>query len=183
MMYYDQFNTGKRIQKLRRERYLTQEELAVRLNVSDRHLRSLESGEYIPSIDLFIEIAAYFDVTLDHLIMGKSLSDQEESLRNKLQQKRLTNQKLRLKLQRIMQKLSAIAEELYIKLRPSGQAALHCLFRGAFFCFCAQKNFFEKFRFYRIFRKSETSSQRCFHVKTGSMTSGFSSKKTGGTTS
>ena len=41
MMYYDQFNTGKRIQKLRRERYLTQEELAVRLNVSDRHLRSL----------------------------------------------------------------------------------------------------------------------------------------------
>lgn len=73
MMYYDQFNTGKRIQKLRRERYLTQEELAVRLNVSDRHLRSLESGEYIPSIDLFIEIAAFFDVTLDHLIMGKSL--------------------------------------------------------------------------------------------------------------
>ena len=68
MMYYDQFNTGKRIQKLRRERYLTQEELAVRLNVSDRHLRSLESGEYIPSIDLFIEIAAFLDVTLDHLI-------------------------------------------------------------------------------------------------------------------
>ena len=117
MMYYDQFNTGKRIQKLRRERYLTQEELAVRLNVSDRHLRSLESGEYIPSIDLFIEIAAYFDVTLDHLIMGKSLSDQEESLRNKLQQKRLTNQKLRLKLQRIMQKLSAIAEELLLGVR------------------------------------------------------------------
>ena len=112
MMYYDQFNTGKRIQKLRRERDLTQEELAVRLNVSDRDLRSLESGEYIPSIDLFIEIAAFFDVTLDHLIMGKSLSDQEESLRNKLQQKRMTNQKLRLKLQRIMQKLSAIAEEL-----------------------------------------------------------------------
>ena len=25
MMYYDQFNTGKRIQKLRRERYLMQE--------------------------------------------------------------------------------------------------------------------------------------------------------------
>ena len=62
MMYYDQFNTGKRIQKLRRERYLTQEELAVRLNVSDRHLRSLESWEHIPSIDLFIEIAAFFDV-------------------------------------------------------------------------------------------------------------------------
>ena len=42
MMYYDQFRTGKRIQKLRRERYMTQEELAVRLNVSDRHLRRSE---------------------------------------------------------------------------------------------------------------------------------------------
>lgn len=112
MMYYNQLETGKRIQKLRRERYLTQEELAIKLNISDRHLRSLERGEYTPSIDLFVEIAAFFDVTLDHLIMGKSLSDQEESLRNKLQQKRLANQKLRLKLQRIMQKLSAIAEEL-----------------------------------------------------------------------
>ena len=178
MMYYDQFNTGKRIQKLRRERYLTQEELAVRLNVSDRHLRSLESGEYIPSIDLFIEIAAFFDVTLDHLIMGKSLSDQEESLRNKLQQKRLTNQKLRLKLQRIMQKLSAIAEEL----RPSGQAVSHCLFRGAFFVFVLKK-LFEKFQFYRIFHKSEISIHRCFYIKTGSITSGFLNQKTGGTTS
>ena len=37
MMYYDQFDTGKRIQKLRRERYLTQEELAIKLNISDRH--------------------------------------------------------------------------------------------------------------------------------------------------
>ena len=111
-MYFDSYAVGKRIQHLRKVNGITQEELAVRLNVSDRHLRSLESGEYIPSIDHFIEIAAYFDVTLDHLIMGKSLSDQEESLRNKLQQKRLTNQKLRLKLQRIMQKLSAIAEEL-----------------------------------------------------------------------
>ena len=47
MMYYDQFNTGKRIQKLRRERYLTQEELAVRLNVSDRHLRSLVGSIFL----------------------------------------------------------------------------------------------------------------------------------------
>ena len=90
-MYFDSYAVGKRIQYLRKVNGITQEELAVRLNVSDRHLRSLESEEYIPSIDLFIEIAAFFDVTLDHLIMGKSLSDQEESLRNKLQQKRLTN--------------------------------------------------------------------------------------------
>ena len=108
MMYYNQLETGRRIQKLRRERYLTQEELAIKLNISDRHLRNLERGEYTPSIDLFVEI----DVTLDHLIMGKALSDHEEHLRNKLHQKRLANQKLSLKLQRVAQNLAAIAEEL-----------------------------------------------------------------------
>lgn len=112
MMYYNQLETGKRIQKLRRECYLTQEELAIKLNISDRHLRNLERGEYAPSIDLFVEIAAFFDVTLDYLIMGKALSDHEEHLRNKLHQKRLANQKLSLKLQRVAQNLAAIAEEL-----------------------------------------------------------------------
>lgn len=112
MMYYNQLETGRRIQKLRRERYLTQEELAIKLNISDRHLRNLERGEYTPSIDLFVEIAAFFDVTLDHLIMGKALSAHEEHLRNKLHQKRLANQKLSLKLQRVAQNLAAIAEEL-----------------------------------------------------------------------
>lgn len=112
MMYYDQIDTGNRIQKLRRERHLTQEDLAIKLNISDRHLRSLEKGEYVPSLDLFIEIAAFFDVTLDHLIMGKSLSDQEQILRNKLHQKQLANQRLRLKLQRIVQNLSILAEAL-----------------------------------------------------------------------
>lgn len=71
-----------------------------------------EQGAYTPSIDLFVEIAAFFDVTLDHLIMGKALSDHEEHLRNKLHQKRLANQKLSLKLQRVAQNLAAIAEEL-----------------------------------------------------------------------
>ena len=52
MMYYNQLETGRRIQKLRRERYLTQEELAIKLNISDRHLRNLERGEEASSIDL-----------------------------------------------------------------------------------------------------------------------------------
>ena len=111
-MYFDSYATGKRIQYLRKVNGMTQEELAIKLNISDRHLRNLERGEYTPSIDLFVEIAAFFDVTLDHLIMGKALSDHEEHLRNKLHQKRLANQKLSLKLQRVAQNLAAIAEEL-----------------------------------------------------------------------
>ena len=79
-MTYNQFETGKRIQKLRKTKQMTQEQFAVELNISDRHMRSLEKGEYTPSLDLFVEIAAYFDVTLDFLIRGITASPREKKL-------------------------------------------------------------------------------------------------------
>ena len=51
-MYFDSYATGKRIQHLRKANGMTQEELAIRLNISDRHLRNLERGEEASSIDL-----------------------------------------------------------------------------------------------------------------------------------
>ena len=101
-MYFDSYATGKRIQQLRKANGMTQEELAIRLNISDRHLRSLERGEYTPSIDLFVEIVEFFNTTLDHLIMGKSPSEQEE----------LIKKKLCAKLHRIARSLDAVADDL-----------------------------------------------------------------------
>ena len=43
---------GKKLIALRRDANMTQEELAVKLNTSDRHLRNLERGEEASSIDL-----------------------------------------------------------------------------------------------------------------------------------
>ena len=51
-MYFDSYATGKRIQHLRKAHGMTQEELAVKLNTRDRHLRNLERGEEASSIDL-----------------------------------------------------------------------------------------------------------------------------------
>lgn len=79
-MVYNQFETGKRIQKLRKTKQMTQEQFAVELNISDRHMRSLEKGEYTPSLELFVEIAVYFDVTLDFLIRGIVVSPKEKRL-------------------------------------------------------------------------------------------------------
>lgn len=79
-MAYNQFETGKRIQKLRKTKKMTQEQFAEALNISDRHMRSLEKGEYTPSLDLFVEIAVYFDVTLDFLIRGIAASPGEKRL-------------------------------------------------------------------------------------------------------
>ena len=52
-MYFDFYAAGKRIQYLRKVNGMTQEELAIKLNISDRHLRRIERGEEAPSIDLF----------------------------------------------------------------------------------------------------------------------------------
>ena len=101
-MYFDSYATGKRIQHLRKVKGMTQEELAIKLNISDRYLRSLERGEYTPSVDLFVEIVEFFNTTLDHLIMGKSTSEQEELLRKKICTK----------LHRIARSLDAVADDL-----------------------------------------------------------------------
>ena len=69
-MYYDQKESGVRIQKLRKLHGLTQEQLAEKLNISVNYLGKLETGNYGGSIDLLIEIAETFGVTLDYLILG-----------------------------------------------------------------------------------------------------------------
>ena len=59
-MYYDVIETGRRIQKLRKGKGLTQEQLASLLKVTDRHIRSVESGERNASIDLLVSLSDYF---------------------------------------------------------------------------------------------------------------------------
>lgn len=93
-MYFDPYATGSRIQKLRKVHGLTQEEAAIKFNISDRHMRSLEKGSYAP-LDLLIEIAAHFDVTLDYLILGKVKTNQEIALSQKIDDQKRTMKLLR----------------------------------------------------------------------------------------
>ena len=101
-MYFDSYATGKRIQQLRKANGMTQEELAIKLNISDRHLRRIERGEEAPSIDLFVEIKMIFNSTLDYLILGKTPSEQEE----------LMKKQLCAKLHRIARSLDMIADDV-----------------------------------------------------------------------
>ena len=80
-MGFDQFAFGKRFKELRKERKLTQEQLADRLGISDRHVRGIEHGDFFPSIDLYILIAQVFQVSLDVLILGEISSSREIELK------------------------------------------------------------------------------------------------------
>ncbi len=61
------------LQTLRKQKGLTQEELAAALFVSRTAVSKWESGRGYPSIDSLKAIAAFFDVTVDRLLSGEEL--------------------------------------------------------------------------------------------------------------
>ena len=58
-----------RLEQLRRERGLRQEELAEALEVSRQTIGSLENGRYNPSILLAFKIARYFNTTIEDIFI------------------------------------------------------------------------------------------------------------------
>ena len=54
-----------RLEELRRERGINQEELAKALRVSRQTIGSLENGRYNPSITLAFKIARYFGLSIE----------------------------------------------------------------------------------------------------------------------
>ena len=62
-----------KLQKLRKEKGLTQEELAQQLFVSRTAVSKWESGRGYPNIESLKDLAAFFSVTLDELLSGEEL--------------------------------------------------------------------------------------------------------------
>ncbi len=69
---------NEKLQKLRTNEKLTQEELAEKLYVSRAAISKWESGRGYPSIDSLKAIAKYFHVTIDELIGSEEIVDLAE---------------------------------------------------------------------------------------------------------
>ena len=104
-LYFDSYITGKRIQQLRKTKGLTQEQFAVKLNISDRHLGKIERGEGTASIDLLVEVAISLNTTLDFLILGVLDTPRERELNAQIK-------KQHQKIQIFKNKLSNLIDEL-----------------------------------------------------------------------
>ena len=75
-----------KLQELRKQKGLTQEELAKDLYVSRTAVSKWESGRGYPSIDSLKEISSYFSVTIDDLLSGeKIISIAEKENKSNLQ--------------------------------------------------------------------------------------------------
>ena len=58
-----------RIEEIRTERGIRQDELAKRMGVSRQTISSLENGRYNPSIMLAYRIAKFFDMTIEEVFI------------------------------------------------------------------------------------------------------------------
>ena len=80
-MYFNQDDFGKRIQELRKNKGMIQEDLAPDLYISIEHLKKLETGKRRPSFELLVFISEYFDVSIDYLLTGKERISRQTKLK------------------------------------------------------------------------------------------------------
>jgi len=61
-----------RVEKLRKERGLNQEEFAKAIRVSRQTVSSIETGKYNPSLELAFTIADFFGMTIEEIFIHKA---------------------------------------------------------------------------------------------------------------
>ena len=71
----DQIKIGAFLKTRRKEKNLTQEQLAEHMGVSGRTVSRWETGNNMPDISLLVEIAEFYDVSIPELIDGERKSE------------------------------------------------------------------------------------------------------------
>ena len=72
----DQIKIGAFLKSLRKEKNMTQEQLAEQLGVSNRTVSRWETGSNMPDISLLTEIAEFYDVSIPEIIHGERKSEE-----------------------------------------------------------------------------------------------------------
>lgn len=67
-----------RLEEIRKQRGIKQEELAEILEVSRQTIGSLENGRYNPSIILAFKIARYFDMSIEEIFIYEEEQNNEK---------------------------------------------------------------------------------------------------------
>ena len=68
----DQQKIGQFLRECRKEKGITQEQLAEMLGVTNRSVSRWENGSNLPDLDILIEMADYYDVELRELLDGET---------------------------------------------------------------------------------------------------------------
>ena len=74
----DQMKIGAFLRDLRKEKGLTQEELAEKFGVSSRSVSRWENGNTMPELGILVELAEYYEVDIKEVIDGERKSEAME---------------------------------------------------------------------------------------------------------
>ena len=69
-----------RLEEIRKQQSITQEDLALALEVSRQTIGSLENGRYNPSIILAIKIARYFGLSVEEIFIYEEETENEKQV-------------------------------------------------------------------------------------------------------
>lgn len=78
---------GRRIQKIRKARKLTQNELAEMCGCSSNHLSAVENGTNRPSVELIIRISALLNESVDYFLMDGPYAHPKYIIDNQIAEK------------------------------------------------------------------------------------------------
>ena len=96
----DQVKIGKFIQELRKEKNLTQMDLANKLNITDRAISKWENGKSLPDSSIMLELCNILGITVTELLLGGKIEMEnynkktESKLLEILKQQELSNKRL-----------------------------------------------------------------------------------------
>lgn len=73
----DTIKIGKFLAELRKERGLTQEKLAEKLGISNKTVSRWENGNYMPPVEMLMELSELYGVSINEILSGKRLERTE----------------------------------------------------------------------------------------------------------
>ena len=128
----DQIRIGEFLKELRKEKGITQEEFAEKLNVSGRSISRWETGSSMPDISLLVQISEFFDVSIPEIINGErkseSMNEEVKAVADKLSDYANAEKETILKNIRAHSIVGTIALIVYSTLELSGTVLQDAIF-------------------------------------------------------
>ena len=134
----NQIKIGEFLKELRKEKGITQEQLAEQFNISRRSISRWETGSNMPDLNMLITLAEYYDVDVREIIDGKRKSENmNEEVKETLEKVASYNEMLNLKAMRkgiltmSIVFIILVQISLWKELSPAPLFSLVCAYSGA----------------------------------------------------
>lgn len=120
----DQKQIGSFLKELRKEKSITQEQLAEHLNVSGRTVSRWETGSNMPDISLLVELSEFYDVSIPEIINGErkseNMNEEVKEVAKSMSEYALAEKESMLKEIRVLSLLGLAALIIYYVIDLSG---------------------------------------------------------------